>query len=334
MTVSMLEGTGGVLRREFDKLLEWLRGEPAPQIVNLPNSLLIGLARPIRDALRCPVVCTLQGEDLFLSGLVEPYRSRSLDLIRRQVPQVDRFVAVSRFCGDFMGGHLRIPADRMSIVALGIDLRPYEGRAGGKGAAAEEVGQPDAAPFRVGYLARVAPEKGLQLLAESYAIFRRRHPEVRARLLAAGYLAPGDRPYLDRVRQSLEESRLGGEFEYKGAVDLEGKLSFLRSIDVLSVPATYDEPKGIFLLEAMAAGVPAVQPRRGAFTEIIEATGGGLLCQPDDADSLAEGLEKTYHDPEARREMGERGRAAVHARYSVQRSADQLLSVYDALLNS
>ena len=47
LTISMLEGPRGVLRKEFDKLLDWLADEPVPDVVNLPNSLLIGLARPL-----------------------------------------------------------------------------------------------------------------------------------------------------------------------------------------------------------------------------------------------------------------------------------------------
>src|SRR5437867_7428696 len=65
LTLSMLEGERGVLRKEFDKLLEWLSAEPVPDVINLPNSLLIGLAGPLKRALRRPLVCTLQGEDLF-----------------------------------------------------------------------------------------------------------------------------------------------------------------------------------------------------------------------------------------------------------------------------
>ena len=55
LTISMLQGTDGVLRREFDKLLEWVAGEPAPDVVNLPNSLLIGLAGPLAARLRRPI---------------------------------------------------------------------------------------------------------------------------------------------------------------------------------------------------------------------------------------------------------------------------------------
>src|SRR6478752_5463406 len=73
LTVSMLEGESGLLRREFDKLQEWLAHEPVPDVINLPNSLLIALAGPIRRVLKRPVFCTLQGEDLFLDGLIEPY---------------------------------------------------------------------------------------------------------------------------------------------------------------------------------------------------------------------------------------------------------------------
>ncbi len=97
------------------------------------------------------------------------------------------------------------------------------------------------------------------------------------RLEAAGYLAQTASRIWTRSRADLERAGLADEFTYHGAVDRDGKLAFLRTLDVLSVPAPYDEPKGVFLLEAMASGVPVVQPRRGAFTEIVEKTGGGLL---------------------------------------------------------
>ena len=83
-----------------------------------------------------------------------------------------------------------------------------------------------------------------------------------------------------------------GEFEYRGALDRAEKIAFLQALDVLSVPATYDEPKGMFLLEAMANGVPVVQPRRGAFPEIVAKTGGGLIVEPDDPEALADGLSR------------------------------------------
>jgi len=136
------------------------------------------------------------------------------------------------------------------------------------------------------------------------------------------------------VRRELERAGVAHEFAYHGAVDRAGKLAFLQSLDVLSVPATYDEPKGVFLLEAMASGVPVVQPRRGAFTEIIERTGGGLLVAPDDPSALADGLQTVWSDRALSDRLRSQGFAGVREHYSVQRSADRLLGVYEKSIGS
>jgi glycosyltransferase involved in cell wall biosynthesis len=99
------------------------------------------------------------------------------------------------------------------------------------------------------------------------------------------------------------------------------------------VPATYDEPKGVFLLEAMASGVPVVQPRRGAFTEIVTKTGGGLLVAPDDPSALAHGLYDLWRDRSLARALGQRGAHGVRAHYSIAHAADRLLEVYNKLVS-
>jgi len=315
LTVSTLEGGDGVLKREFDKLIDWADGEPRPDVVILPNSLLIAMAEPLRRALGCPVCCTLQGEELFINGLPETYRDRALALIRRQVSQVDQFIAVSDYCARFMGGYLAIPEDRMSVVPLGISLAGYEPR------------QPGTGRFTIGYFARVAPEKGLHALAEAYIRFRALTRGAPVALEAAGYLAPAHEPYLVGVRRTLDDAGLGAEFAYRGAVDREGKLAFLRGLDVLSVPATYDEPKGLFLLEAMGSGVPVVVPRRGALEEIVDRTGGGVLVPPDDPHSLAQALYDLWRDRPTVDRLGARALAGVREHYTIARSADALLEV-------
>src|SRR5258705_9094365 len=144
LTISMLEGDRGVLRREFDKLLEWIADEPVPDVINLPNSLLISIAAPLRRGPNRPICCTLQGEDLFLNGLVEPYRTRAIDMIRAQVRDVDRFISVSDYYVPIMSDMLQIPKDRISVVPLGINLAGYERR------------KRPSDTFRVGYFARVS----------------------------------------------------------------------------------------------------------------------------------------------------------------------------------
>ena len=324
MTISMLQGERGVLRKEFDKLVEWTTGEPLPDVVNLPNSLLISMAAPLKRVLKRPVCITLQGEELFIDSLVAPYRDQALALIRRQVREVDHFIAVSEYCARYMSSFLEIPADRISVVPLGIAMDGYGPREGGR----------HDSEFRVGYLARIAPEKGLRLLAEAYVRLRQRMNGGRARLEVAGYLAPEYRAYLDGARAVLARAGLQDEMTYRGEVDRAGKRDFLRELDVLSVPATYDEPKGMSLLEAMASGVPVVQPRRGAFIEVVNTTGGGLLVDPDDSDALAAGLHSLYSDAAARERLGRAAYEGVRAHYTIGHSADRVISVYESIMST
>jgi glycosyltransferase involved in cell wall biosynthesis len=322
LTVSMLEGTAGVLKKEFDKLLDWLKDEPRPDIVTITNSMLIGLARPLAEALGAPICCTLQGEALFLEGLTEPFRSRAIALIQDQVRHVNRFIAVSEFEARFMTGYLRIPAERIATVPLGIQVKDFN-------AASTSA---SSAVFTVGYLGRIAPEKGLHLLAEAFVLLRKRAEGAAIRLEAAGYMAAAHKPYLAQVQRVLERAGLSQHFTYHGEVDRQAKVRFLHEIDVLSMPATYDEPKGFPLLEAMACGVPVVQPRRGAFVEIVEKTGGGLLVAPDKPDDLADALHRLWSDRELRRRLGRQGREGVSRHYTIEAAAQKLAAVYEAVV--
>lgn len=320
LTVSMLKGEDGNQRKELLKMLDWLRHEPAPDVVSLPYTLLIGLAQPIKETLQRPVYCTLQGEDLFLEGLQEPYRSEALALIRANVKHVDGFIAVSEYYARFMPQYLGIPENKIRVVPLGINLNGYEARVPG----CRE-------PYTVGYFARVAPEKGLHVLAEAYKLLRERDELPAARLEVAGYIGAEHKNYLDGITRRMKEWGLADEFHYRGVLDRQEKIEFLRGLDVLSVPATYDEPKGIFLLEAMACGVPVVQPRRGAFTEVVKLTEGGLLVAPDDPESLAAGIFKLYQNPQLAETLGSNGFRNVREHYSVALMATRALEVYGDL---
>src|SRR5262249_45648936 len=165
MTISMLKGENGNQRKELNSFIEWMKSEPPPDVVNLPNALLIALAGPIKRELNLPMLCTLQGEDLFVDGLGEPSRSEALRLIREHVEFVDGFIAVSDFYAAAMCKQLNIPESSMHVVPLGISLEGYERRA-----------RVDSDEFVIGYLARIAPEKGLHVLCEAYRVLRERAP--------------------------------------------------------------------------------------------------------------------------------------------------------------
>jgi glycosyltransferase involved in cell wall biosynthesis len=317
MTVSMLRGEDGFQRKEFDKLLEWLAGEPPPDVVQLPNALLASLAKPLRRVLKRPIHCTLQGEDLFLDGLQQIHKEASIALIRENAQFIDRFSAVSEYYARFMATYLSIPEEKIDVVPLGINLNGFEPRR-----------ESPPGSFTVGYLARVAPEKGLHALCDAYIKFRRRPGVDRAQLEVAGYMSADQRDYLRQAERRMADAGLAAEFHYRGALDRDEKIAFLRRLDVFSVPTMYVEPKGIFLLEAMACGVPVVQPRHGAFPEMLARTSGGVLVEPGNADTLADGIYELWKDPGLRAELGRNGFEGVRRHYSIARSADRMLEVY------
>ena len=320
LTISMLRGEHGAQRKEFHKLVDWLRTEPKPDVASIPNSLLISLARPLKEALGCPVVCTLQGEDLFLEGLGEPWRTQALDLIRAQVDSVDAFIAVSEYYAGFMSRYLGIPESKMHVVPIGINMKGYDTGFRFRTNC-----------FTVGYFARIVPEKGLHVLAEAYRKLRRESDFSGATLEAAGYMAPEHRGYLQGIEQEMKKAGLGGEFRYRGVLDRVHKVDFLRSLSVLSVPVPYAEPKGIFVLEAMANEVPVVEPRHGAFPEIIRKTGGGILVEPNSVDSLAEGILSLWQDQARAEELGRRGAQGVREHHGVALMAQRTVETYSKL---
>ncbi len=152
------------------------------------------------------------------------------------------------------------------------------------------------------------------------------------RLRVAGYLGERDRAYLAGIEQQLASWGLDDRVDHVGEVDRAQKADFLRSLDVLSVPTTYVEPKGLFVLEALACGVPVVQPRHGAFPEVIDATGGGVLVEPGSPSALATALVELAGDPERAAALGAAGREATHRLYGDRAMAETTLRYYERLL--
>jgi len=143
-----------------------------------------------------------------------------------------------------------------------------------------------------------------------------------------GSCGPADKPFVNSLRERLRANGLLADVEFHPNVDRTAKLGFLRSLAVFSVPARYGEAFGLYVIEALAAGVPVVEPRVAAFPELIEATGGGVLCTPDDPRALAEAIEELLLDQPRARTLGEAGRHAVFESFSavaMARAMAQLL---------
>ena len=97
------------------------------------------------------------------------------------------------------------------------------------------------------------------------------------------------------------------------------------------MPALYGEAFGLYLLEALAAGVPVVQPRTSAFPEIVEATGGGVICPAGDVQALANAIEALVIDPARAVALGKAGRQAVFEKFSAETMTRSMLHLFETL---
>ena len=318
LTLSMLRGESGRQTKELHRLLAWLRTSGRPDVICLSNVLLAGLARPLREALGAPVVVTLQGEDAFLDSLPEPYREQAWELLRGCCREVAAFQAVSHYYGEVMTRRLALPPERVRVVHNGVDtslLRPP----------AQRPAQPV-----IGYLARLHHGKGLGTLIEAFVMLRQRGRVPGVRLHIGGSQTPSDLRFVRRLQTRLAEAGAAGDCTWFPNLTLAQKVALLQGLSVLSVPATYGEPFGLYVVEALACGVPVVQPRHAAFPELLDATGGGLLVEPNDAEALAAGLEALLLDPARATALGQAGRAAVERKFSL----DHLVAGTEELLSS
>lgn len=322
LTVSMLRGAHGYQRKEVGRLCRWLKNSLRPDLVVLSNMLIGGCIPEIKRILGVPVLVTLQGDDSFLDYLPEPYRGEALKSIREIARSVDGFLVNSRYYSQYMAEYFELPADRLHQVPLGIDVRDFSRFLDPSGRA------PEGPPWRIGYLARLSPEKGLHVLVDAFLELCRRPGMEGVELHVAGWQGEDQRDYVLEQFAKLCMAEPGGVFHFAGSVERAAKLDFLSRLHVLSVPTTYRDPKGLFVLEALAAGVPVVQPDHGAFPEMLEATGGGLLAKAGDPVALADRLYEILTDPARRARLASAGQAAVHQRLNAQQMAEATLQAY------
>lgn len=323
LTVSVLQGEEGQQKKELAKLIKWLKDSYRPDIVQLTNSMFVGFAREMKKMLGVPILCALQGEDIFLEDLIEPYKSQALQLLQARASDVDGYIAPCQYYADFMGEYLDVPANKIDVVHLGLNLSEHG------------VGQQNLpeTPFIIGYLARICPEKGLHLLVDAFHRLTAKVEPDKIRLKVAGYLGKKDEPYLEKLVKQIDAWGLSEVFDYWGEVDRHQKIDFLNGLHVLSVPTTYKESKGLFILEALANGVPVVQPRHGNFPELIAATGGGVLVDAESPDAIAEGILQLIDNPDHRETLGQQGKETVHREFSDDVMAEATLAVYEKYIN-
>lgn len=323
LTVSMLKGVAGNQKKEVLRLCAWLKALQ-PDVIIFSNLLIAGCLPELKKHLDCPMLVVLQGDDIFYDGLIEPYRTQALSELRRLAQTVDQFLVHSDYYGQHMRELLELTPDKLAVIPLSIDVADF--------ISLPLSPPPIERPPTIGYLARLAPEKGLHVLVDAFIKMHASGKLSNARLDIAGWLGRQHEAYWAEQLQKLAEAGLSDLATYHGSVDRAGKLRFLTSIDLLCVPTTYQEPKGLFVLEALAAGVPYLQPAHGAFPEMHHRAAAGYLFDPQSPEELAERLTESLGNLETTRQLGALGRAYVLGSATTDHEAERLLELLEQLL--
>lgn len=300
LTVSMLQGTKGRQRKEFLRMLDWLETDIQPDTVILTNLLIGGCIPDLRRRLHSRVWVTLQGDDIFLDSLLPRDKQKVIDAMRDLVPLVDGFLVHSQFYGRKMQELLAIPPEKIHVVPLGIPTRDF-GSSNPPNQNKESHSRTNT--YTIGYFARMAPEKGLHRLVDAFVEIGKDPEFAHIRLKMAGWMGPQHESFWNEQRAKLSIPELNGRWEYVGSIDRSEKRTFLRSIDLFCVPTVYEEPKGLFLLEAIACGTPYLQPSHGAFPEIharvhpsSDSPVRGRLFNPDEAGDFQNALKQLIRE--------------------------------------
>ena len=321
MTISMLHGADGNQKKELDRLVQWLVDHEQPDVVHISNSLLLGLAAELKDKLGVPVVCSLQDEETWLDAIDAPYDTECWQAMLSCAENVDALVAVSEWYADEMCRRMRLARDKVRVIPLGIDL--------------ENRGQASLSfdPPVIGYLSKMTASIGLGRLVDAFITLKQKPEFSTLKLRATGGQLGGDIAYVQSLRKKLAAQGMESDAEFlDDGFDGPERREFLQSLSILSVPAIGGESFGMYITEALAAGVPVVQPNAGAFPEVIEATGGGIVYDKDKPDALYEALETLLRDPDRARALGQRGRDVVFERFGVDRMAEDMATLYESLV--
>jgi len=322
LTISMLKGEDGNQRELLQELVQWIKSTYQPDVIHVTNALLIGVVRELKRSLHVPITCGLHGEDIFLEGMPQPYQDEALRIIRERAQDVDRFLAISTYYSEMFSDWAGLDRSKIDVVWPGIALNDY------RDLPAQAT---TSRPLTIGYLARFVPEKGLHLLVDAFIRLVRSGEFPDLQLIAGGYVSRAYKTYIDGIRKKIQDHHVEDRVKLLGTMERAEKLKFFKQIDVFSVPAVYREPKGISILEALASGVPVVQPNHGAYPEWIHATQGGLLHRPDNFIDLAEKLAVFLRDATLRKQVGAQGQQGIFEKFSSERMAFATLHVLRTL---
>jgi len=321
MTLSMLHGENGRQASELDYLVKFLKDEIKPDIVHLSNALLLGLAKRIKNELGTKVICSLQDENEWIDPM-EPHLQKEVwGLMAEKGKDVDFFIAASEYYATKAQGYLNIPDEKLGINYGGIQLDPY-------------VDSP--LPFDppvIGFLCRLSESLGLGIVVDAFLKLRQNPEFDGLQLMVTGGYTGEDKPFLFKQIKKVAAAGLKDDFIIQKNFHRGKRVEFLSQLTLMSVPVIAGEAFGAYQIEALAAGVPIVQPNVGCYPEFVEATGGGIIYEPNDPEHLAEAWASLLRDPDRLRALGRKGQQVVKEKFTMEKMAEGIECFYRKVLN-
>ena len=319
LTLNMISSHVSTRENEIKRLVRYMNRNGKPDVIHLSNALVIGLAGQIKKELDVKIVCSLQNEDDWLNEMAEPYQSKAWKMIEEEAEHVDGFVCPSRYFRDFFLSRAAIPAEKIHIIPSGIETWDHV---------------PSQAKDRaqaIGFFSRVSYHNGFDKLVDAFLLLKKENGFKDLELHVCGGYTADDKPFIAEQIKKVKDSGYREYIRIFPGFQGRGKIDFLDSIDIMSVPVRKYDGYGLYILEANVASVPVVQPATGAFPEILDATGGGVIYNPDTVEALAENLRSLLLDPSKARELGETGRKNVLGKLTHKHMGEALGKIYSEL---
>lgn len=320
LTINMIEGDNAFRSHEVDRLVKYLMSDGKPDIVHLSNALILGLARQLKKRMNIKIVCSLLNEDDWIDDMAEPYQSRAWAMIAKEAVHVDSFITPSSYSRELFKRKTGLSGENVIIVPLGFDP---------ESTMHEKTGT--ASPS-LGYFCRVNSHNGFDKLADAFIEIKSKNLIPDLTLHVCGGYTGDDKTFISVQIKKIREQGFQKSVKIYPEFMGDKKIEFFNNVDVISVPVRKYDGYGLYIIEANGAGIPVVQPATGAFPEILEMTGGGLIYSPDNQEELVGTLVKLLNDKSLQKELGEAGKKNVRSMLSLEKMSVALSELYKGLI--
>jgi glycosyltransferase involved in cell wall biosynthesis len=322
MTISMLLGEQGEQKEELEKMVDWIAEHCKPDVIHISNALLLGLAKRLKQKTGVPVVCSLQDEDVWVDAMQPQFQQKIWDLMHERAQDVDALVAVSNYFAVEMQKRMNMTGEKVHTFYLGVDAEDYP------------YIPVKEKPRNVGYISRMCHKDGFDIVVDAFISLKRKSGYEDVKLIATGGLTGDDKKFLKEQKQKIKDAGLTNDFEIIEEFEGDARHNFFKKVSMVSVPVRVGEAFGMYMLESMASGVPVLQPNLGAFPEIVEASGGGVIYEPNSPEKLSEAWADLLNNSEKLEALSEAGYKGTKEKFNIHNHAEEIIGLYESLSES